>query len=138
MNVLLADTSAWHRSAHPDVRDAWFEAIVADRVAVCDMVRLEVLRSARSAAEYADRDRDFDSLHQAPGDERVFRRAREVQHLLGERAALHHRSVKIPDLLIAASAELAAYTLWHYDEDFDRIAAITGQPVLWLAQRGSL
>jgi len=28
--------------------------------------------------------------------------------------------------------------VWHYDEDFDRIAAITGQPVQWLAPRGSL
>jgi hypothetical protein len=26
----------------------------------------------------------------------------------------------------------------HYDEDYDRIAAITGQEVRWLAPRGSL
>lgn len=138
MSVLLADTSAWHRSAHAPVRDAWYEAIIGDRVAVCDMVRLEVLWSARTAAEYAERDRDFDSLQQAPNDERVSRRAREVQRMLGERAALHHRSVKIPDLMIAASAELGGFTLWHYDEDFERIASLTGQPTLWLAARGSL
>lgn len=138
MSVLLADTSAWHRSAHPLVRDAWYEAIVGDRIAVSDMVRLEVLCSARSAAEYAERDRDFDSVRQAPNDERVSLRAREVQRLMGERAALHHRSVKIPDLMIAASAELGGFTLWHYDEDFEHIASITGQSTLWLAARGSL
>jgi hypothetical protein len=26
----------------------------------------------------------------------------------------------------------------HYDEDFDRIAAITGQPTSWIVPRGSL
>jgi hypothetical protein len=68
----------------------------------------------------------------------VFRRALEVQRRLGERAALHHRSVKIPDLLIAAAAELGGATVWHYDEDFDRIAAVTGQPCEWIAPRGTL
>ena len=28
--------------------------------------------------------------------------------------------------------------LWHYDEDYDRIAEITGQRVEWIAPRGSL
>lgn len=138
MTVLLPDTSAWHRSAHPDVRETWYQAIVGDRIAVCDMVRLEVLWSARTSEEYGERDLDFDSLRQAPSDDRVFRRAHEVQRLLGERAALDHRSVKIPDLLIAASAELAGFTVWHYDEDFDRIATITGQTTAWLAPRGTL
>lgn len=57
---------------------------------------------------------------------------------MGEAAALHHRSVKINDLLIAAAAELAGVTVWHYDEDYDRICAITDQAVEWIAPRGSL
>ena len=57
---------------------------------------------------------------------------------MGEAAALHHRSVKINDLLIAAAAELAGVTVWHYDEDYDRISAITDQAVEWIAPRGSL
>jgi len=61
-----------------------------------------------------------------------------VQKALGEAAALHHRSVKINDLLIAAAAELAGVTVWHYDEDYDRICAITDQAVEWIAPRGSL
>lgn len=47
-------------------------------------------------------------------------------------------SVKHPDLLIAAAAEVAGVQFLHYDEDYDRIASITGQPVDWLAPRGSL
>jgi predicted nucleic acid-binding protein len=46
--------------------------------------------------------------------------------------------VKHPDLLIAAAAEAAGVTVLHYDEDYDRIAEITGQPTCWLAPTGSL
>ena len=51
---------------------------------------------------------------------------------------LHHRSVKIADLIIASAAEAAGATVLHYDADFDRIAEITGQAVRWIAPRGSL
>ena len=46
--------------------------------------------------------------------------------------------MKIPDLLIAAIAEAAGAIVWHYDEDYERIAEITGQAVEWVAPRGSL
>jgi hypothetical protein len=51
---------------------------------------------------------------------------------------LHHRSVKIADLIIAAAAEAAGATVLHYDADFDRIAGVTGQAVQRIAPRGSL
>jgi predicted nucleic acid-binding protein len=40
-----------------------------------------------------------------------------------------HRAPSIPDLLIAAAAELAGLTVLHLDKDFDLIASITSQPV---------
>jgi len=40
--------------------------------------------------------------------------------------------------LIAAAAEAAGLTVLHYDEDYDRIAAVTAQGASWLAPRGSL
>jgi predicted nucleic acid-binding protein len=33
----------------------------------------------------------------------------------------------VPDLLIAATAELAGLTVLHHDKDFDIIADVTGQ-----------
>ena len=48
------------------------------------------------------------------------------------------RSVKHADLLIAAAAEAAGLTVLHYDEDYDRIAAITDEKTRWIARRGSL
>ena len=40
-----------------------------------------------------------------------------------------HRALSIPDLLIAATAEIARLTVLHVDKDFDLIAAITGQSI---------
>ncbi len=39
------------------------------------------------------------------------------------------RGPSIPDLIMAAAAELAGLTVLHLDKDFEIIADITGQPV---------
>ena len=62
-------------------------------------------------------------------------RARQVQRLL---AVKHQRGRKVPDLLIAAAAEANGVTVLHYDADFDRIAAVTGQPCEWIVPAGSV
>ena len=54
-------------------------------------------------------------------------RAVAVQLGLTDRG--HHRAPSIPDLLIAATAELSQLTVLHLDKDFDLIAELTGQPV---------
>ena len=54
-------------------------------------------------------------------------RAVEIQMLLADRG--QHRAPSIPDLLIAATAELSRLTVLHVDKDFDLIAAITDQPI---------
>jgi predicted nucleic acid-binding protein len=64
------------------------------------------------------------------------RRALEVQTLLA--AAGQLRSVPIPDLLVAATAERHGVTALHYDEDYERIAALTAQPTEWVVPRGSV
>jgi predicted nucleic acid-binding protein len=137
-DLLLVDTSAWHRSGHDLVTEAWSDHLSADDLAVCAQVRLEILYSARSAADYEGMLSELDGLRQIPTGDAAFERALEVQRTLAHIGGLHHRSVKIADLVIAASAEIAGATMWHYDEDFDRIAAITGQPCQWVAPRGSL
>jgi hypothetical protein len=43
--------------------------------------------------------------------------------------ASQHRAPSIPDLIIAATAELAGLTVLHLDKDFEVIAEITGQAV---------
>jgi predicted nucleic acid-binding protein len=120
------------------VRAAFDQRLVAGLIATCDIVRLELLASARNPKEFDALDEDLDALDQCPITEDAWRRARWVYRQLAQQGGAHQRSVKHADLLVAAAAEAAGVGLLHYDEDFDRIAAITGQPARWLAPRGSL
>jgi hypothetical protein len=101
-------------------------------------VRLEILWSARSAKDYDALAEELAALRTIEIDASTFGRALQVQRRLAHVGGLHHRSVKIADLLIAAAAEAAGATVLHYDSDFDRIAGVTGQAVRWIAPRGSL
>ena len=138
MTLLLADTSVWNRLHHPDLVGLWAAEVSADNVAVTPIVRLEVLYSARSADDYRTVDEVLDGVVQVPCPEAACMRALDVQRALSGKGGLHHRSVGISDLLIAAAAEVAGATVWHYDEDFDRIAEVTGQPTEWIVPRGSI
>ncbi len=138
MTLYCVDTSAWHHSAHPEVALEWRRRLERDELGICDQVRLEILWSARSAADYQALAEELSALRAIATDASTFERARAVQRSLARAASLHHRSVKIADLVIAAAAEAAAATVLHYDADYDRIAEITGQPTRWIAPRGSL
>ena len=54
-------------------------------------------------------------------------RALEVQILLADKGM--HRAPSIPDLIIAATAELARLVVLHVDQDYELIARITGQKI---------
>lgn len=135
--VELADTSVWARKDHRDL--AWFRnAVVDGRIAVCDQVAMELLFSARDAKGFRVTE---DRLLACPWVEieaRDWVEARRVFRAIADLGPLHHRQVRIPDLLIAAAAARRSMTLVHYDEDYEVIARVTGQPVRWAAPRGSL
>jgi predicted nucleic acid-binding protein len=63
-------------------------------------------------------------------------RAMQVHREMAKKS--QHRHFRLPDLIIAATAELHQATVLHYDADYDRIAKITGQAVEWVAPKGSL
>jgi hypothetical protein len=62
---------------------------------------------------------------------RIEDRAVELQSMLAARG--QHRGPSIPDLLIAATAELGDLTVLHVDRDFELIAETTGVKVERLA-----
>jgi predicted nucleic acid-binding protein len=138
--VVLADTSAWvwTRVVGGDLRRDFDDALVERQVAICDMVRLELLYSAQSAGEFQALREDLSALPNCPIGVAQWERALEVYEQLALQGGLHHRAVKHPDLLIAAAAEAAGIAVLHYDEDYDRVATITNRDTQWLAPRGTL
>lgn len=124
----LIDKSALVRlSESPDASD-WIARIDRGLVRITTVTILEVGFSARSAADLQAK------LHRPPVSAmpvenmtpRGEARAVEVQELLAGTG--HHRAPSIPDLMIAATAELAGLSLLHVDKDFELIAELTRQP----------
>ena len=135
----LADTSAWQLSRRrPDLQAAFTQKTVEGLIGTCAMVSLELLQSVRNGREFDERRVEMDELPQFPIAEREWARAIDVYRELAHQGGAHQRSVGHADLLIAAAAESACVELLHYDEDFDRVAAITDQPTRWIVPRGSL
>lgn len=102
------------------------------------MVMFELLLSARTGPDFDEIQDELDALRLYQIGQTEWRRALQVYRELAHQGGAHQRSVGHGDLLIAAAAESAGVELLHYDEDFERIAAITGQPTRWIAPRGSL
>jgi predicted nucleic acid-binding protein len=135
--VYLADTSVYVlQSRHAPVRRRFEQLLAEGRLASCHMVALEFLNNAPDPKSY-------EILRGAILGQRwlavtvaAMDCALEVHRKMAE--ASQHRNFRLPDLIIAATAEQHGATVLHYDADYDRIAAITGQPVEWVAPKGSL
>ena len=76
------------------------------------------------------------ALPEKPVNPAAMDRALEVMTDLAARN--QHRGAKPVDCIIAACAETAGLVVLHYDEDLDRIAAVTGQRAEWAAPAGTL
>ncbi len=125
----LIDKSALQRLHESTALDDWLLRIERGLVRVATVTLLEVGFSARSQADWQATVTGgtlacmpVECL--TPGAER---RAVEVQGMLAGRG--HHRAPSIPDLLIAAAAEIAGLIVLHQDKDFEMIAELTGQRV---------
>ena len=129
MTTWLIDKSALVRlAASPDAAE-WAARIERGLVRITTVTRLEAGYSARSGPQLRAgfqrpplSSMPVEYLTPALED-----RAVEVLTLLADRG--QHRAPSIPDLIIAATAELAGLTVLHLDMDFDLIAEITGQPM---------
>ena len=125
----LIDKSALVRLAASSDAAEWAARIQRGLVRIATVTRLEVGYSARSGADLRA------SLGRPPLaampveylTPSIEDRAVEVLTLLADRG--QHRAPSIPDVLIAAAAELADLTVQHVDKDFEIIAAVTGQPL---------
>jgi len=126
--IYLIDTSGLFRILQGELRQAWAEELAAGVIAVCPVVELEFLYSARSLAGRLEKKRLLRTVFGwVPTAERAFERAETVQQMMTEVGK--HRSAGPVDLLIAATAEQARLTVLCDDREFDVVASITGQPV---------
>jgi predicted nucleic acid-binding protein len=125
----LIDKSALVRLAASRDATEWASRVERGLVRITTVTRLEVGYSARSGPDLRA------GLAQPPLSSMpveyltpaIEDRSVEVLTLLADRG--RHRAPSIPDLIIAATAELAGLTVLHFDKDFDVIAELTGQPV---------
>lgn len=129
MTAWLLDRSAYTRlGLGPDAQQ-WSDRIERASVHIATATRLEIGFSARSGPELRDEVAQPPLAHLpvqylTPAAED---RAVEVQMLLADRG--RHRAPSVPDLLLAATAELGGLVVLHLDKDFELIAEVTGQPV---------
>jgi predicted nucleic acid-binding protein len=129
----LIDKSALVRLATSPEAGQWAGRIERGLVRITTVTRLETGYSARSGPDLRA------GLQRPPLSSMpveyltpvIEDRAVEVLALLADRG--QHRAPSIPDLIIAATAELAGLTVLHLDKDFEIIAQITCQPMERLA-----
>ena len=126
--LYLIDTSGLFRILQEKLRQAWTDQLTAGVIAVCPVVELEFLYSARSLADRLAKRRLLREVFGwVPMNERVYERAEAVQQMLTETGK--HRSAGPVDLLIAATAERERLTVLCDDHDYKVVASVTGQPV---------
>lgn len=129
MTDWLIDRSALVRVGTSPEAATWADRIERGLVRISTVTRLELGYSARSGRELREgmRRPPVASMPVEYLTPAIEERAVEVQALLADRG--QHRAPAIPDLLVAATAELAGLVVLHLDKDFDLIAELTGQPV---------
>ena len=128
VSAWLIDKSALARLGGCPDAEKWASRIGRGLVRITTVTRLEVGFSARSGSDLRA------GLHQPPLSAMpveyltpaIEDRAAGVQAALADRGL--HRAPSVPDLIIAATAELAGLTVLHLDKDFELIAEVTGQP----------
>jgi predicted nucleic acid-binding protein len=131
----LAETSVLTRLSVAAVRGALQPFIDAVALARCTLTDLELGFAASSASDWDKLQSVLMTLTPVEVTPAVISRAKNVQRML---AAGGLKGGKVPDLIIAAAAELADLTVLHYDHDFELIASVTRQPHEWIVPRGSL
>ncbi len=125
----LIAKSALVRLAQSDQAAEWGSRIGRGLVRISTVTRLEIGFSARTGNELRTSS-GRPPLSSMPVEyltPSIEDRAVAVQAALADRG--QHRAASIPDLLLAATAELAQLIVLHVDRDFELIAELTGQPV---------
>lgn len=135
MTRALADSSAWIRAERSsgELKLRTHAELRRGTIAICEPVRLELLRGARSGAHATAIDDELSTVVTLATDAAAWRLACrtlvQLAHLRGGR----HRGPSLTDVIVAATAERHGVAVLHDDDDFELIASVTGQPVVRIA-----
>jgi len=116
----LVDTTIWVRyfSGEASVEDRVRALILQDKVLTAGIIILEILRGARSAAEYNQLYRDFKALPALSIDTSVW----EESYKMGFKLRKAGVTVPLADILISTLAICHECPLMHRDKHFSLIA----------------
>lgn len=117
----LADASVWAQLHRNDVAARLVPLLVGGGAATCGLIDLEVLRTFSDPLERGRACEERRMFPRIEVDDATLDRALEVQGLV--------HGVSVTTLIVAAAAERAGLVLLHHDDAYERIAAVTGQPV---------
>jgi predicted nucleic acid-binding protein len=113
LRLQLIDKSAYVRGALTTEPEA--------ELCLCAVTRLELLYSARSAADFQQLERDLAEFRDLRMSAETFAIALVAQR---ELAAIGHHRVSLPDLLIAACAQEHGADVIHVDRHYDTLARV--------------
>jgi predicted nucleic acid-binding protein len=122
----IADTSAWWRFSSLSAQLAGLvkQTMADDRLWITPIVRMEILYSARSSAEYTAVETELDGFRILRNDRAVANAAMSAIGELAEHSDGYHR-VPLTDVLIAAAAaEHGGIAVLHRDTHFDKLAEV--------------
>jgi predicted nucleic acid-binding protein len=136
--IYIADTSVWNRLDRlpPDVQEEWQQALDNQWIATSPLVIAELLYSTQNLGEF-----DYWSTHLGAINRvgyvtaAVQAAAVSAWRELATQGAT--RSIKFPDVYVAAAAHIYNWGVLHYDGDFDRFAALNALNFesRWIADR---
>lgn len=120
MSLLLVDKSALVRGL--------VNVDVDDELCLCSVIRLELLYSARSPADYETKAADIAEYRDLPVNAETHAIAVTAQR---ELAPLSQHRVPVPDLLIAACAQQHGADVLHLDRHYDTLAKVLNFGSRW-------
>lgn len=131
----VVDTSVLTRLRLDPIRARVMAQVEVRALARTSITDLEIGFSARSGAEWDKLATAIRELELVETTQHDFVRALDIQRAL---AIGGLRGRKLPDLLIAATAERNNLCVLHYDVDFEIISGLTGLQHEWVVPRGTV
>lgn len=123
---LIADTTVWSklRGAPSERQEAFHRAVQEGLVLSSPIVRLEWLHDAENGATFDERDELFSTLRELPLSRKIGETAVSALRDLRQQGSPGYHRVRMPDALIAATAQENAVDVLHDNSHYEKLAEV--------------